>query len=303
MWLFSLLRNRTSNSTARARSQHRRPAPRFRPQLEALEDRCVPSTLTVTNNLDSSDNVIPGSLRYEINVAQIGDTIVFDKSLQSQTIRVQNPFGGPAQIEINKSVNIQGLGAKHLAISGIVGGSRVFRVDQGVQVTISGLTIENGGGTTGAFDPVPDDAEGGAIINYGTLTLTGCTLSGNSVDLPGLGGAIYNAGTLTLSSCTVTGNSAPIYGGGLYNAGTLTLSGTTVSGNSAALGGGLYNAGTLTLNGSDVERNSARVGGGIYNASSGILTVLNHSMVTHNTGGDLANLGTWSADSTSMIGP
>src|SRR5262249_13871102 len=46
---------------------------RFRPSLEALEDRCVPATWTVTNLLDSG----PGSLRYEIGQAQNGDIIDF----------------------------------------------------------------------------------------------------------------------------------------------------------------------------------------------------------------------------------
>jgi hypothetical protein len=319
-----------------------RQPPTFRPRLEALEDRWMPSILTVTNILGFG----AGSLRAEIAAAQNGDTIVFDKSLQSQTISVEsnapwsgagvawNGGGGITEIEINKSVNIQGLGAKHLAISGDLG-SRVFRMDQGVQVSISGLTIENGGGTTGAFNPsVPDDYEGGGIINYGTLTLTGCTLSNNTANgyLTALGGAIYNAGTLTLSSCTLTGNSSHISGGAIYNAGTLTVTGCTLSNNFANhdggcienwgtmtvssctlsdnstlyQGGGIYNAGTLTLSGSTVDNNNAQQGGGIYNASSGILRVLNNSMVMRNTatvaGADLFNLGIWSADSSSTIG-
>ena len=167
----------------------RRPESTFRPRLEILDGRDVPSTLTVTNNLGYG----PGSLRYEIDIAQNGDTIVFDKHLQSKTIDVitNNPAASSAtEIEINKSIDIQGLGAKSLAISGDYR-PRVFRVDAGVNVNISGLTIENGRGVTGAFDPVFDDGLGGAIINYGTLTLTGCTLSGNSVNGGGIG---YGAG-------------------------------------------------------------------------------------------------------------
>jgi len=54
MMLFSWLRKRTATPA----SQHRLTAARFRPQLEALEDRLVPSTLTVTSAADNG----PGTL-------------------------------------------------------------------------------------------------------------------------------------------------------------------------------------------------------------------------------------------------
>src|SRR5262249_45194004 len=82
MWFSSWLRNQTSNRAPKGRAQHR--PPRFRPRLEALEDRSLPSTLTVLNSADSG----PGSLRAEITAAQNGDTIVFDPSLAGQTINL-----------------------------------------------------------------------------------------------------------------------------------------------------------------------------------------------------------------------
>src|SRR5215472_7351937 len=81
MSLFSWLRSRTSLRSVGGRPQQRPAAPRFRPHLEALEDRWLPSTLAVTNNLDSG----PGSLRAEIAAARNGDTIVFAPSLDGQT--------------------------------------------------------------------------------------------------------------------------------------------------------------------------------------------------------------------------
>ena len=81
MSFFSWLRNPMGNRARRARP--RAPAPRFRPRLEALEDRCVPSTLRVANLNDSG----PGSLRYEIaQAAKSGDTIILDSKLANQTI-------------------------------------------------------------------------------------------------------------------------------------------------------------------------------------------------------------------------
>jgi hypothetical protein len=83
MWLSLLLPTQSPNRGSKARAV-RRPTARFRPRLEALEDRCVPSTLTVTNAADSG----PGSLRYEISQANTGDTIVFgfSKKLSLPTI-------------------------------------------------------------------------------------------------------------------------------------------------------------------------------------------------------------------------
>jgi hypothetical protein len=237
MSFFSWLHRWTSTHAARA------PRPsasaRCRPQLEALDDRCLPSTLTVTNNLGFG----AGSLRAEIGSAQNGDTIVFAPNLSGQTIDVWTnaPFdgGGSYELVIDKSLNIQGPGAANLAINA-ASLSRVFRVVAGVQVTLSGATIENGNGTTGAYDPANDDGMGGGILNYGTLTVSGCMISGNSAYY--YGGGIYNAGTLTLSGSTVTQNSANYYGGGIYNAstGTLTVLNSTVTNNTAFSGDDLY---------------------------------------------------------------
>jgi hypothetical protein len=217
----------------------------FRPQLEILEDRDVPSTLTVTSSLGFG----PGTLREEIAIARSGDTIVFDKSVAGTIDLLSgSPTGAGAELMIDKNLDIEGPGGGKLAISGHLL-TRVFEVAAGAQVTISGLTIENGNGGTGAFDPVRNDGNGLGILNYGTLTLSGCNVSHNQVrGLYGLGGAIYNAGTLTLSNTTVTKNDGATgqsVVGGIYNdsAGTLTISYSIVNQNH---GYDLYNLGQFT---------------------------------------------------------
>ena len=76
------------------------------------------------------------------------------------------------------------------------GASRVFQVDGGVTASISGLTITGGNAGNG---------DGGGLLNYGTTTLTNCTISGNSAND---GGGLNNrGGTATLTNCTVSGNS------------------------------------------------------------------------------------------------
>src|SRR5438067_6338665 len=124
MWLTSLLRSANRNPRLR-----RRP---FRPRLELLEGRDVPSTLTVTNNHDSG----AGSLRDAIGHAKDGDTIVFASSLTGQTIALTS-----GELAISKSLDIEGPGADKLAVSGN-NKFRVFDVvNQGLTITIAGLTI------------------------------------------------------------------------------------------------------------------------------------------------------------------
>src|SRR5216110_2411562 len=83
-WLASLLRS-AKRGPGRHTNAHRGPAAlrrTFLPRLEVLEDRTVPSTLTVLNNLDKG----AGSLRETIAHSRDGDTIVFDQSLAGQAI-------------------------------------------------------------------------------------------------------------------------------------------------------------------------------------------------------------------------
>jgi hypothetical protein len=242
MSFLSWLRNWMPTSTRERRRTHgaaRKPAS-FRPRLEDLEGRDVPSILTVTNTLDSGK----GSLRYEISQANNGDTIVFgfSKKLSNQTITLTS-----GELVIDKSLTIKGQGETITSqyyengILDILPGSRIFEVGAGATVAISGLTIDGGGGTRvgdGGVIGTPYDGYGGAILNFGTLTLSGCSL-GAAVAVPvqsnsaQYGGAIANFGTMTVSRCFVAGNIAG-EGGGIYNAGTaaaLTVSHSIFSGN------------------------------------------------------------------------
>ncbi|HZM01649.1 MAG TPA: hypothetical protein VFC44_01380 [Candidatus Saccharimonadales bacterium] len=178
---------------------------------------------------------------------------------------------------------------------------RLIEVAQGSSLTLDQMTLQNGY----AYDYGPSAYafNGGAICNFGTLVISNCTLSGNTVSAyfleyggtfsGGKGGAIYNSGTVTISHSTLSGNSAHYYDD---------------NGPTYGFGGGIYNDyGTVTISQSTISSNSAYYyGGGIYN--NGTVTVENSSSITGNHvgyfyyGADIYNLGTLYLDGTSMIG-
>ena len=204
-----------------------------------------------------------------------------------------------SELIINKNLTIQGLPNKPAISGGNL--SRVFDVYAGANVTLIDLAIINGNGkASNGFNPGSFDGEGGGVVNSGTLTVSNCTISGNSASI--YGGGIYNLRTLTVSNCTISGNSA-YGGGGISNdtGGTLTVSGSSLSGNSASLyGGGILNYGTAAVQSSTLSGNSAgSKGGGIYNAK-GKLTI-SGSVVLNNVaplGADLFGMAQISKDST-----
>jgi len=306
MWFSSWLR---SDSTRRVHAhQSARNRPTFRPQLEALEDRWVPSTLTVLNNLDSG----AGSLRADVAAAKSGDTIDLS-NLAGQTISLTS-----GELVINKSLTINGPNASQspVTISGY--SCRVFEVDGArTNAVLSNLNITAGDGEArNASSAGAVDGQGGAVWNGGTLTIDNCTLANNS-DYRGnvmveLGGAIYNAGTLTLNNSALDNNSVGITsfdltvggdGGAIYNAGTLTLSNCTLSGNTAyeggggtgaGFGGGIFNAykASATVTGSTLSGNNAKHdGGGIYNDGTLLLSgsSLSGNVANDGPGGGIFN--------------
>jgi hypothetical protein len=262
---------------------------RFVPRLEALEDRTVPSTLTVTNNLDTGAPG-DGSLRDEIAAATNGDAINFERSLAGQTITLTR-----GELAIGKSLDIEGPGADQLTVSGNHV-SRIFDISSGVTVTIAGMTMADGLANGGA--PVLAST-GGAILNFGALTLFSDVLSNNQaagdaatspLGKPGraLGGGLANLGTapLTISRCAFTGNLAlgadgssngNAVGGAFVNgmgsfataviadslfAGNVAQAGSHDNGDRAGegAGGALENTGALTVSGCTFSRNQA-IGG------------------------------------------
>ncbi|HMH94424.1 MAG TPA: hypothetical protein VK586_25495, partial [Streptosporangiaceae bacterium] len=102
-----------------------------------------------------------------------------------------------------------------------------------------------------------------------------------------------NFGTLTLDGSIVTGNTAPINGGGLntQSGGTSRISQSTFTRNtSGGLGGGISNLGTTSLAGSTVRLNKASSGGGIATGNTNV--TLRGTTVAGNTPDNCSPLNT-----------
>jgi hypothetical protein len=239
----------------------------FRPILEALESRRVPSIIAVSSTADSG----AGTLRAALANAQNGDTITFNLPKPSM-IQLSS-----SSLSVNRTVTIAGPGPASLTINGN-GTFSDFVVGSSARVTMAGLTISGGGGTSG-----------GGISNAGVLALTNCVISRNSVSGSG-GGLSIGSGQVTISNCAITKNTAAA-GGGIDTSAATAILASTISLNtiasSIANGGGIQcdTGANLFLQNCQVTGNQATAsadafGGGI--SIDGPTSVVN-CVITGNT--------------------
>ncbi len=251
-----------------------------------------PSAIITVNSIaDTVDDLNSGvtTLRDAINQAN-GDTgedlIVFDRSLFSnpQTITLSQ-----GELDLTHNLDIiaprDSLTGGDLVTVSSNKASRVFEIEMGATVTLSGLIVADGSVT---------GDNGGGIKNSGTLTLGNSIVSNNSAfsddsGFPnGNGSGIYNSGNLTVNNSTISGNSpynniggfssdgySSGDGGGISNStsGILNVNNSTISNNLVfTYGGGIYNDGILNVSNSTISGNALSFqrggdGGGIYNRS------------------------------------
>jgi hypothetical protein len=227
----------------------------------------------VSNTNDSG----PGSLRRAITRANNNsgaDTIFFVSGVSGKIILTSG------QLLIRDDLTISGPGAGVLAVSGNQS-SRVFEVESGATVAMTGLTITEG--------RIPADVEegGGGVRNFGTLTISDSVVSDNrttSFDNSS-GGGIQNSGSLTVTNSLVTRNQAERFGGGIASgpspSSSLTLVNTRVIGNIAGEAGGGITGGPLLIENSIIKENFASEVGGIN--ANGSLTIRG-SEISRNSG-------------------
>jgi CSLREA domain-containing protein len=264
---------------------------RFRPKVEVLEDRILLSTFTVNNLGDAgtgSGNV--GDLRYCINQANANNqanSIGFDSTVFAthKTITLAG-----SQLTLSDTGGTQTITAPAAGVTiDAAGKSRVLLVQTNVTASVSGVTVSNG--SMVQFNPFPTGGPGGGILNWGNLTVTNSSVTGNAAFV---GGGLYNTGTLSLTNSTVSGNVSLSNGGGIYNHGTLMLTTDDLATNKSYYDGGalFQKQGTVTLSGCTVSGNKAVLhGAGL--ALQGMAQVTNSTFSGNTTGfsGTLPSFG------------
>ena len=258
----------------------------------------TPPVFIVTNLADAG----AGSLRQSVVNALAGDTITFGVT---GTVVLAD------QLFIDKSLTITGATPALIAVSGN-NSNRVFAIDFGINVAISGITIRNGrgsdGGPGGHGLPGGNGGDGGGIRNSGALTLSNCVITANASGSGGEGftpptgsgtggtaggaggdgGAIFNTSSanLTLINCTVSSNScgAGGVGGGASKSASFDARPGGLGGN----GGGIFNNnGILSVSGCTFSGNTAGKGGDGGDSASGgngaVGTIGGHGSAIYNT--------------------
>ncbi len=284
MWFSTWLNNRTTNRAGR-RMLHRAEPPRFRPQLEAMEDRTLPSTFYAATVSDLIADINAA------NKAHGANTIVLTAPTTSPYVltAVDNTTDGANGLPvIGKKDNLTIVGNVDTIERSTAAGTpafRLFDVAGGGSLTLENVTLQNGlAFGSGAA------ADGGAIYNQGTLTLSGATVQNNAAhgSNGAAGGYTDNIKKIAITNGHAGADAA---GGGIWSSGAVTLeSGTSVQGNVASGGQGgvpgevvrpLSDGGIAVGNGG---AGGGAFGGGLYEAG-GSVNATNATVANNKAGG------------------
>jgi hypothetical protein len=221
----------------------------------------------------------PGTLRGEIFNCAPGDTVNF---AVTGTITVD-----PGGIVMNQpgSIFIVGPGARKLRINANAPGFSLFWIQSG-DVHMSGLT----------FGP---NSATGFLLSDGTLTLDDCAIVGT-----GRGISVSSGTTLTMTGCTISGNVNTGNGGGVDNEGTTTATNCTFSGNSAGTGGAIFSSAGLVkfVNCTVTGNTGTNSAGGIRQSGSGICRLANTIVASNTSSNGPDCFGTFVSDGYNLIG-
>ncbi len=245
--------------------------------LLALASSARASTTWYVNGVNGSDGnncksaqTACKTIGHAISLASAGDSVMVASATYKENLT------------ISSSLNIFGASASTTIVDGgTIGTVVTISPPTSNKVTLSGLTIRNGGNETG----------GPGIFNQGTLSVLNSIISGNSAPTgPTSGGGVLSTGWLMINKSTISGNTASVGGGVACTSGIAFINNSTISSNLAETEGGGVGAGCrITINNSTISRNAAANrfittnGGGIYHFGGSANLVINNSTISGNT--------------------
>lgn len=272
MWFSSCLQKWTSNRLQRKNAQRRGTPPRFRPRLEALEDRCLPSNYTAGSVPALITDINAANQAGGTNTINLTDNTTFDLTAVNNTTNGVNGLpiisGGGKKVAAD-NLTIIGNG-DIIQRDSAAPAFRLFDVASGGSLTLENVTLQGGlafgSGTA---------ADGGAIYNLGTLTLINTIVQDNTAQgSNGAAGAIKNRNQIIAPQA-----GADAEGGGIWTNGTVKLENGTLigitngyyplygQGNKALGGHGGAAGGQLGMNGG---AGGGGFGGGLYQAGGSV---------------------------------
>jgi len=245
---------------------------------QALAD--VGSGGTITFNLTAGNEVITISAEMAVSKAMTIDGANSAGSGTPVTIQVTTPGSSSFRVfSVNAGggiVTMQNMTLKGGNLGVLVGGA-IFVA--GTTLNLNSLTI------TGSVG----HQAGGVYVYSCTCNMTNCILSNCSTNNTGTeshGGFTYALGaTVTLTSCTITGNSSNA-GGAFFNGaggGNLTITNCTFSNNTGTAGGAIYNEGTTKIYNSTINSNTSSYDGGAI-MSYGALYLVSSTLAGNSCG-------------------
>jgi len=253
--------------------------------VAGLTATVAPAAQAITIPVACSENALVAAINLA-NTTSASDTLVLASGC---TYNMTSPHGGLLGLTDALPVittPIEMIGPATITRTSLLA-FRIAEVSTTGSLTLTtGVALTNGSAV----------GDGGGILNFGAVTLTNSSLSGNIAT--GNGGGLSNADTpsgtapaATFTRSPVSGNSALLRGGGIYNGlrGTLTTTGVSgspliITGNTGSQGGGIAavdsTATTLTQTAVTVN-NALLTAGGVYRQGGTMITT--NSPISANT--------------------
>lgn len=240
----------------------------------------------------------------ETNAQPTADTIIVPAGIYTLTITgADENLSATGDLDLLDDVIIMGESPTNTIIFA-TGTDRVFdtydeNIFGSVSIfTIANLTLRNG-------NPPQFNTGGGAVANWGTMTLDNVILTDNHAVAGG--GAVGNRNRLTIQDSLIQNNTSDFGGGALYNilGPQVTIIRTTLQNNQALArqGGAIYNrGGILDISYTTLDNNAtldSRDGGAIFH-EEGVL-LISDSLISNNSSTDRGGGIALFADATAVI--